>query len=136
MRISRADLDVMFAHARTQAPNEACGLLAGDGDTVEVVYCLENARHSPSVYELGEDGYRLLVELEEAGRLLGAFHSHPRSEAYPSPTDRRQAFWPIRYVILSFRDNAAVARVFRIVKSDGADIAEPGVVHEEPLQIL
>ena len=125
----------MINHARASLPNEACGLLAGTGDAVTDVYCLENARHSPVSYELTGDGYRLVLELEDAGRLLAVFHSHPRSEAYPSPSDRRLAFWPIRYVLISLDDSRQPSvRVFRITKQDRLDPNEMGTVVEDKME--
>ena len=134
MRLSRRRLEQMINHCRAGLPDEACGLLAGDGDTVQAVYGVENARHSPFAYELGEDGYRLVVALDEAGRLLGCFHSHTGSAAYPSETDRRQAFWPIRYVIVSLSDREHPAvRAFRFVKKNERSLAD---VVEEAVEVV
>jgi len=136
VRLTRQQLNAMIEHARASLPNEACGILAGSGDTVSDVYCLENAHHSPVSYELTGDGYRLLLQLDDTGRLLGVFHSHTHSEAYPSPTDRRLALWPIRYVVISLRDMAhPVVRVFRIAKNDPFDVNDLGVVTEEELEM-
>jgi proteasome lid subunit RPN8/RPN11 len=135
MRIARQHLDTMIAHAVASLPNEACGLLAGTGDTVTAVHCLENAHHSPVSYELTAQGYLLLVELADSDNLMAAFHSHTHGEAYPSPTDRRQAFWPIRYVLISLHDRQhPEVRVFRIVKHDPSSESELGEVIEEELE--
>ncbi len=57
------------------------------------------------------------MEIEEQGWELGAiYHSHTRSEAYPSQTDVNLAFYPdALYVIVSVRkpDDPQV-RAFRI----------------------
>ena len=37
-------------------------------------------------------------------RVVGAYHSHPRSAAIPSPTDRREAHPDFVYVIVSLAD--------------------------------
>jgi len=135
MRLSRPDLEAIIRHALAEAPNEACGILAGKGDRVERVYCLENADHSPTTYSLTPDGLMLAAELESAGRLLAVFHSHVAGPAYPSPTDRKQAWWDVRYVVISLTEKGQPdIRVFRIRK----DIAEPddlGEVVEEGLEI-
>jgi [CysO sulfur-carrier protein]-S-L-cysteine hydrolase len=137
MLISQSQLDIMIEHARAGLPNEACGLLAGAGDVVGDVYCLENAHRSPSSYELTGAGYLRLVELADSGLLLASFHSHTQSEAYPSATDRRQAYWAIRYVILSLRRRShPVVRVFRITKKDVFDPGDLGEVTEEELEVL
>ncbi len=137
MKLTREHVETMIQHARAGLPNEACGLLAGTGDTVSAVYCLENADHSPYTYELTAEGYRLLLELDDAGTLLGVFHSHTGSPAYPSPTDRRQAFWPIRYVVISLQDDRRpVVGVYHMTKRDLLDAAELARVTEEELEIV
>lgn len=137
MRLTRTQLETMIAHCRAGAPAEACGLLDGTDDTVNDVYCLENAHHSPVSYELTAEGYQVLIRLDDEGRLLGAFHSHTHSPAYPSATDRRLAMWPIYYVLISLADEThPVTRVFRIIKRDALDPQELGLVTEEDMEIV
>src|SRR5438132_685497 len=51
--------------------------------------------------------------------LVAIYHSHPRSPAYPSPTDRAEAQWPLAaYVLVSLR--VATPEVFAYRISDGA----------------
>ena len=131
MRISREQVDIMIRHAQASAPNEACGLLAGQGGTVAAVHCLENADQSPFSYELTADGYRLLIELDDSNSLLAVFHSHTYSEAYPSPTDRRRGVWPICYVLVSLMDSRCpIVRGFRILKRDPLDPDDLGEVDD------
>lgn len=136
MILTRTQLDAMLGHARSGLPNEACGLLEGAGNTVAVVHCLENAHHSPTTYELTSEGLILAGSLDDEDRLLGAFHSHPHGPAYPSMTDRRQAFWPIRYVIISLADRAQPqVRAFRIIKHNAGADDDLGQVTEEDVVI-
>jgi proteasome lid subunit RPN8/RPN11 len=96
MRISRAFYDEMVAHAQADAPNECCGMIATrDGEGVEV-YRAENAAASPLRYEIdGAEQYRIQMAIDDAGLELGAiYHSHTRSEPYPSQTDINLAFYP------------------------------------------
>jgi len=62
---------------------------------------------------------------EAAGNsIIGVFHSHTHTEAYPSPTDVAQAPDPDwHYVLVSLRDIQPVVRSFRIV--DGTIAEEP-----------
>jgi [CysO sulfur-carrier protein]-S-L-cysteine hydrolase len=103
MRISRALYDDMVAHAQADAPNECCGMIATrDGEAVEV-YRAENAAASPLRYEIdGAEQYRIQMAIDDAGHDLGAiYHSHTRSEPYPSQTDINLAFYPeALYVIV------------------------------------
>lgn len=138
LRLTREQLDAMVSHARAEAPNEACGLLAGSGGVVQAVHCLANAHSSPVRYELTAEGYLLAVQLDEAERLLGVFHSHPRSDAHPSPSDVRQAYWPIITVIVSLAGVQPVVRAFRIVRDErdeGAAVVED-VVEDVVLEVL
>lgn len=118
----------MVEHARAGYPNEACGLLAGPDGRIEHFFAMRNADASPSSYRLDpKEQIRTFNEIDEKGwELLGIVHSHTHSEAYPSETDRRQAFYPdAHYVLISLQDRAEpVVRAFTI--RDG-EIAEAKV---------
>jgi proteasome lid subunit RPN8/RPN11 len=59
--------------------------------------------------------------------VIGVFHSHTHSEAYPSPTDVAQAPDPTwHYVLVSLRDVPSVIRSFHVTE---------GVVDEEQISI-
>ena len=94
--------DQMIDHAMSELPDEACGLLAGPSGSVERFFPMTNADHSPMTYRLdpGEQ-IRVFNEIDDKGwQLAGIFHSHTHTEAYPSPTDRAQAFYPEAYYVL------------------------------------
>ncbi len=116
MRISRDLIDTIVAHAREDAPNECCGLIGGrDGAPISTRRA-ENLFASPTRFEVG-DLPRLLREIEESGEdLLGMYHSHPRSEAYPSQTDVNLAWgWPgTAWFICSLMDSEPAVRAFVI----------------------
>ena len=102
--------EAMVAHAKRELPNEACGLLAGRDGRVEQFYPMRNADNSPVTYRLDPtEQLHLFNELEEkAWELLGIFHSHTHTGAYPSETDRRQAFYPeAHYVLVSLANRDA-----------------------------
>ena len=47
--------------------------------------------------------------------IVGVWHSHTHTDAYPSPTDVRLAFDPMWiYAIVSLRDEVPVLRAYRI----------------------
>lgn len=116
--IPRALVDQMVEHARRWAPLEACGLVAGKGGTATRFFPTENADRSPVRYTIPPlEILRITREIDRAGEeLLAIFHSHPASEAYPSATDVRLAFYPDSfYLILSLKDpERPVLRAFRI----------------------
>src|SRR5438309_8911594 len=103
MRIARDLYEQMIEHAREEAPNECCGMIASrDGEAVSV-YRATNAAASPLRYEIdGAEQYRIQMEIDDAGLELGAiYHSHTRTEPYPSQTDINLAFYPeALYVIV------------------------------------
>jgi proteasome lid subunit RPN8/RPN11 len=59
----------------------------------------------------------VFVEIEESGlELVGIYHSHPQSPAYPSPRDVDMAYYPeAAYLIVSLGEmEAPIMRAFRI----------------------
>ena len=89
MRISRALLDEVIAHARAEAPNECCGMIASrDGEAV-AVHRATNVAASPLRYIMDpNEQYRIQDAIESDGLELGAiYHSHTRSDPIPSQTD-------------------------------------------------
>jgi proteasome lid subunit RPN8/RPN11 len=117
MRISRELLDDVIAHARADAPNECCGMIASrDGEAV-AVHRASNAAASPLRYEIeSNEQYRLMDAIDEAGLDLGAiYHSHTRSDPIPSQTDinlaaigsgteRQPAYPGTLYIIVGLKD--------------------------------
>ena len=128
--IPAAMRDEIVAHARAGLPNEACGILAGRGDRAERFFAAESDEPSPYYYRIeSRDQIRIMNEIDDAGLdLIGIYHSHVSSPAYPSRTDAEQAFWPDAvYVIVSLAGGDADVRGFRI-----RDLA----VAEEPLEFV
>ena len=89
-------------------PNECCGVIAATAEGHPVkVFPARNIDASAVTYRLdGKDQLRISDEIDEQGwKTWGFYHSHTHSEAYPSKTDRAQAFYPeTRYLILSLAD--------------------------------
>src|SRR4051812_27904696 len=131
MRISRELLDEVIAHARADAPNECCGMIASrDGEAV-AVHRARNAAASPLRYEIeGMEQYKIQTAIEDAGLELGAiYHSHTRSAPEPSQTDINLAFYPESlYVIVGVKDrDAPQVKAYRI---------HDGQVSEAELQVV
>jgi proteasome lid subunit RPN8/RPN11 len=118
----------IVAHCLAGLPDEACGLLAArpGADLVERCYPTANAAASAKLYTVDPgDHLRADRDAEGAGlEIVGVFHSHTHTDAYPSPTDVAQAPDPSwHYVIVSLRQALPVLRSYRIV--DGAITEEP-----------
>ncbi len=111
-------------------PNECCGVIASSDGAPVKVFPMKNADASPVTYRLdGKEQLKVFDQLEGQGWDLWAiYHSHTHSEAYPSETDIRLAFYPeARYILLSLADREEpVMRSFWI--TDGS-------VSEEELTI-
>ena len=109
--------DEIVAHARAGLPNEACGILAGIDGRVERFFPAEPDEPSPYYYRIeSRDQIRIMNEIDDAGLdLIGIYHSHMSSPAYPTRTDAEQAFWPDAvYVIVSLAGGDADVRGYRI----------------------
>jgi proteasome lid subunit RPN8/RPN11 len=121
----------MIGHTLTGLPDEACGLLVGSygGEEATHIFPTTNAAASALIYEIDP---KELLAVDRAARALGAdimgvFHSHTHTDAYPSPTDVAQALDPgWHYVLVSLRDTHPVVRSYRIVD---------GVITEEAVEV-
>ncbi len=120
----------MIGHCIAGLPEEACGLLGGDPATNEVTYCYpaRNVAASARVYTVDPLAHlRADRDAEARGNaIVGVYHSHTHTDAYPSPTDVGQAPDPSwHYVIVSLRDSHPVVRSYAIVD---AQVIEESVV--------
>ena len=131
VRLPRDVADAIEAHARAEAPNEACGLVPGTGLAAEggaalrYVAC-RNATPSPVRYTVHpDDVYRVLRDVEEAGEVVWAMvHSHTTRPAVPSRTDVGMAsWWPdALWIVVSLADRPAL-RAWRIVGDEAHEVA-------------
>ena len=119
--------EAMLMHSRFVYPQEACGLLAADQDgRLRMAYCLTNSEHSESSYTIDPtEHFRALQHAESQGwGLVGAFHSHPHSEAFPSRTDLRLAAEPDWIYFIIGLNGPGTVRAFLL---DGGTISEVAV---------
>jgi proteasome lid subunit RPN8/RPN11 len=118
MELDRVFFDEMVGHGLSGFPNEACGLLAGKEGRPVRFFPMRNRDASPVTYRLDpKEQLAVFDEMDEQGwELVGIFHTHTHSEAYPSETDRSQAFYPeASYLVMSLSDREnPVLRSFRI----------------------
>jgi proteasome lid subunit RPN8/RPN11 len=124
MRIAPELYEQIVEHARADAPNECCGMIASrDGDAVKV-YPAVNTAASPLRYEIdGAEQYRIQMAIDDDGLDLGAiYHSHTRSAPYPSQTDINLAFYPdALYVIVGLANGQLDVRAYEIRDGQVAD---------------
>jgi len=129
--LTRAQRDQIVAQALRDRPYETCGLLAGRAGRVERVYAAANRERSPVRYEIDpKDLIRIFREIDDASLdLVGIYHSHTHTDAYPSPTDVRLAFYPeAAYVLISLMDERAPrVRAYSI---------REGTISEMPIELV
>ena len=131
LAVPLAVAEELLRHARAEVPNEACGLLAGDlaAGTASAYHPARNADASPYVYTVHPDDLvRIVLGIEDAGHdLVAIFHSHTHTPAVPSPTDRRQARYPVVYLVATLSDPDATAaeslRAWRIEDGQSWEVA-------------
>ena len=120
----------LMEHARQELPNEACALLSGSlaEGRATVFHPARNVEASPLRYNVHpEDLVRIVFAIEQAGNdIVAIFHSHTRSAAVPSGTDRRAAMYPDAfYLLASLADaDAPPARALRAWRIHGGDAVE------------
>ncbi|HZP42519.1 MAG TPA: M67 family metallopeptidase [Candidatus Binatia bacterium] len=134
LRLERAALDEMLAHARATHPEECCGaVLAQAGrDVVRRLTNVQSRLHAedPAQYPRGAETaytpeptelWAALRDGEAPGAALKAFyHSHTRVGAYFSGEDRARAMFgdepaypDVTYVVVSDSRTPGEARAFR-----------------------
>ncbi len=117
MRIARALYEEIVAHALADAPDECCGIVSSRGGEALEVFRMENTAHTWMRYEMDNmELYRVVTGIEDAGDEVGIiYHSHTRTDPYPSQTDINLAFYPDSlYVIVGTATPQPVLRAFTI----------------------
>ena len=133
VRLPRELADEMIAHARSELPNEACGIFGGtlEGALLSF-YPARNADASPYRYSVDpKDLLRITTTIEDDDKdeVAAIFHSHTMSPASPSRTDMELAAWPqAAYVIVSLKSDPPEIRAWRLL--------EGRLPEELPLEIV
>jgi [CysO sulfur-carrier protein]-S-L-cysteine hydrolase len=127
MRIGREQVEQIVAHAHDELPDECCGLLGGHDGRATSVYRARNAEASPLRYSVHpSDQFRIMERIDEAGEeLVGIYHSHTKSPAFPSQTDINLAEgWPDPlYLICSLAEPEPDLRAFAIRDGQVEEVA-------------
>jgi proteasome lid subunit RPN8/RPN11 len=114
MDIAQELLEQILVHAREEAPNECCGVVAvlpvtgGRPAQAMRVRAARNIHASPKRFEIdGKDVIQAINEFDEEGWDIGAiYHSHTHTPPYPSQTDINfAASWPgVEWIIVGLAD--------------------------------
>jgi proteasome lid subunit RPN8/RPN11 len=128
----------MVAHAVADEPNECCGLLAGTNGVITEIHRATNVAEDKRVrYDVHDSQLvRMFAEFHRSKvEHLGIYHSHPRSEAWPSKTDRRLAYYnDVVYFIVSLAQAHPRVKAFRLLKTRLED--DDAAVSEESIEIV
>ena len=121
--LPREITEAMRAHARAEAPREACGIIIGSapaaaGGTPLRWIPTTNVLASSTLYEIdAAQLLRISLDADDAGEFIwGIVHSHVASPAIPSVTDTSVAGYPdALYFLVS------------LAPSQAAPDGEPGI---------
>ncbi len=125
--LGKEEAGQLVEHSEKQSPNEACGILAGlpagqagKDVKVEKIFQMTNTDESAKTFFMDpKEQLKVMKEIKHLEmKMVGIYHSHLETEAYPSAHDVELAFYPeVSYVIVSIkdRDNPSI-RSFRIIE--------------------
>ena len=89
--LSQSDKKILSEYSENQKPNESCALLFGKDNQISDLFLTENIEKSPVNFTISNkqliEGYKIAEEKKVD--VIGIFHSHPNSDAYPSNTDKK-----------------------------------------------
>lgn len=110
--ISESQKKILANHAVNEKPNESCAILFGTVDgqktTVKEIFLTKNIDESPVNFTISNEQLIKCYKTAEERKMevVGIFHSHPNSEAYPSDTDKKfMDSNPVVWVIYSVISN-------------------------------
>ena len=120
--LKQSDKKILSQYSENQKPKESCALLFGKGNQVLDIFLTENIDESPVNFTISNEqlieGYNLAEQKKMD--VIGIFHSHPNSDAFPSSTDKKfMQSNPVVWVIYS-----GINKNFRafILESDSVEI--------------
>ena len=89
--LKQSDKKILSQYSENQKPKESCALLFGKDNQVLDIFLAENIDESSAKFTISNEqlieGYKIAEE--EKMEVIGIFHSHPNSDAFPSNTDKK-----------------------------------------------
>jgi proteasome lid subunit RPN8/RPN11 len=123
--LPRAVEAAIIAHARQESPAECCGLLLGQAGRIADAVAVANVADDPSRHYAIDPREHFQVLREARARkldVIGAYHSHPRSAAVPSATDRAEAFSGFVFLIVGLGTTPPVLSAWTWTDGNFADV--------------
>jgi [CysO sulfur-carrier protein]-S-L-cysteine hydrolase len=115
--VARRVLDEVFTHAGEEKPNECCGMLLGASGRIEKTYRARNLAGDPNRFVIDPQDHIAARRLARGERLeiVGFYHSHPHSSAFPSARDLAEWTYPESVaLIVSLEGQRPAARLFKL----------------------
>ena len=120
--LKQSDKKILSQYSENQKPNEACAILFGKNNEVLDIFLTENIEKSPLNFTISNEqlieGYNIAEQKKM--EVIGIFHSHPNSDAFPSNTDKKfMQSNPVVWIIYS-----GINKNFKafILESDSVEI--------------
>ena len=118
--LTKEQANELIKHSKKETPHEVCGILAGKAGKVENIYQMTNTDKSSKTFFMDpKEQLKVMKEIRNLGlEMVGIYHSHSETEAYPSAHDVELAYYPkSSYVIVSIKDkdNPSI-RSFKIIE--------------------
>jgi proteasome lid subunit RPN8/RPN11 len=120
--LKQSDKKILSQYSENQKPKESCALLFGKDNQVLDIFLTENIEESPVNFTISNEqlieGYKIAEEKKMD--VIGIFHSHPNSDAFPSNTDKKfMQSNPVVWIIYS-----GINKNFRafVLESDSVEI--------------
>ena len=89
--LKQSDRKILSQYSENQKPNESCAILFGKNNQVQDLFLTENIDESPINFTISNkqliEGYKIAEDKKMD--VIGIFHSHPNSDAFPSNTDKK-----------------------------------------------
>ena len=102
--LKQSDKKILAQYSENQKPNEACAILFGKEDEVLDIFLTDNIEESPVNFTISNEQLIEAYKIAEDQNveIIGIFHSHPNSDAFPSNTDKKfMQSNPVAWIIYS-----------------------------------
>ena len=102
--LKQSDKKILAQYSENQKPNEACAILFGKEDEVLDIFFTDNIEESPMNFTISNEQLMEAYKIAEDQNveIVGIFHSHPNSDAFPSNTDKKfMQSNPVAWIIYS-----------------------------------
>ena len=120
--LKQSDKKILSQYSENQKPKESCALLFGKDNQVLDIFLTENIEESSVNFTISNEQLIEGYKIAEGKKMevIGIFHSHPNSDAFPSNTDKKfMQSNPVVWIIYS-----GINKNFRafILESDSVEI--------------